>query len=294
MRIACAQLDGTLTLMQVSDQLSWLAESIIDTVVQLVEQPLREKHGEPQYRLGDERCTSQAAIIAYGKLGGLELGFGSDLDLVFLHDSVGEQQFTNGDKPIANSVYYARLAQKFVHFMGTSTPSGILYEIDMRLRPNGISGVLVTGFDAFAKYQEGDAWTWEHQALIRTRLVYGAEPLRTRYEHIRSQILTQSRSDQQLRQDVAKMREKMRSVLGNSLEGQLNLKQDAGGVADIEFIVQYLVLAYSSEHPELLSFTDNVRLLDVIEAKALIRPVYAQNLCELTGNVSHIRREILG
>ncbi|MFT7214476.1 MAG: glutamate-ammonia-ligase adenylyltransferase [Granulosicoccus sp.] len=270
MRIACAQLDGSLTLMQVSDQLSWLAESIIDAVVQLIEAPLKAKYGQPCFEVDGKRRISTEAIIAYGKLGGLELGFASDLDLVFVHDSGGEKQWTDGAKSVDNSVYYARLAQKFVHFMGTMTPAGVLYEIDLRLRPNGTSGVLVSGIDAFAQYQNGDAWTWEHQALIRARMVFGRARLRSRFDDIRAQVLAQDRSESELREAVANMRERMRTALGNSREDQFHLKQDAGGVADIEFIVQFLVLAYSAENPALLEYTDNIRILDTVESLSLV------------------------
>jgi glutamate-ammonia-ligase adenylyltransferase len=323
MRIACAQLDGSLTLMQVSDQLSWLAESIIDAVVQLVEAPLKAKYGQPCFEVDGKRRVSTEAIIAYGKLGGLELGFASDLDLVFVHDSSGEKQQTDGEKSVENSVYYARLTQKFVHFMGTATPAGVLYEIDLRLRPNGTSGVLVTGINAFSQYQEGDAWTWEHQALIRARMVFGRTSLRKQFEDIRAHVLAQNRSESELREAVASMRERMRSALGNSREDLFHLKQDAGGVADIEFIVQFLVLAYSAEHPELLEFTDNIRILDTVESLCLI-PAYEAatlrdsyltlreclhrqalqegpavvphdaSLTELTGSVIAIRQRILG
>jgi glutamate-ammonia-ligase adenylyltransferase len=278
MRIACAQLDGTLTLMQVSDQLSWLAESIIDAVVQLVEAPLREKYGQPCFEVDGKRHISTEAIIAYGKLGGLELGFASDLDLVFVHDSDGEKQRTDGEKSVDNSVYYARLAQKFVHFMGTATPAGVLYEIDLRLRPNGTSGVLVTGINAFSQYQEGDAWTWEHQALIRARMVYGRARLRRRFDDIRAHVLAQDRSESELREAVSNMRERMRTALGNTREDQFHLKQDAGGVADIEFIVQFLVLAYSAKYPALLEFTDNIRILDTVESLSLIPANEAETL----------------
>ncbi|MFK8079607.1 MAG: bifunctional [glutamate--ammonia ligase]-adenylyl-L-tyrosine phosphorylase/[glutamate--ammonia-ligase] adenylyltransferase [Granulosicoccus sp.] len=270
MRIACAQLDGSLTLMQVSDQLTWLAESIIAGVLSLVRKPLVERYGEPGYWQNDERKLSNVGVLAYGKLGGLELGFGSDLDLVFVHDSAGTKQMTDGDKPIDNTVFYAKLAQKLVHFMSTMTPAGVLYEIDLRLRPNGNSGVLVTGIDTFASYQQSDAWTWEHQALMRARMVFGDECLLMRFDSIRQQILAKARPVEELRLAVANMRERMRAALGNAKPGQMHLKQDAGGVADIEFIVQYLVLAHSRQHPALLMFTDNIRVLDTAEKLALL------------------------
>lgn len=270
MRIACAQLDGTLSLMQVSDQLTWLAESLIEAVLLLVEVPLQKRHGRPVCDVNERTRHTSHAVVAYGKLGGLELGFGSDLDLVFLHDSTGEKQVTDGEKPIDNSLYYARLAQKFVHFMGTATPAGKLYEIDLRLRPNGTSGVLVTGISAFADYQYGDAWTWEHQALIRARMVFGSSALHQRFADIRAGVIAQPRSETELRDAVAQMRERMRSALGSNQPDHLHLKQDAGGVADIEFVVQYLVLAYSAKHPELLTYTDNIRVLETVEQKGLL------------------------
>ena len=274
MRIACAQLDGSLSLMQVSDQLSWLAESLIEVVLELVKVPLLARHGQPVCKpeggSDAQLRETSVGIVAYGKLGGLELGFGSDLDLVFLHDSSGEEQQTNGDKCVENSVFYGRLAQKFVHFMSTATPAGVLYEIDLRLRPNGSSGVLVTGLEAFGNYQRGDAWTWEHQALMRARVVLGNARLREQFARIRNGVLAQRRSASELREAVASMRERMRVNLGSNLADSMHLKQDAGGVADIEFIVQYLVLAYSADHPALLEHTDNIRVLDVVEAEQLL------------------------
>ncbi|WP_430879559.1 bifunctional [glutamate--ammonia ligase]-adenylyl-L-tyrosine phosphorylase/[glutamate--ammonia-ligase] adenylyltransferase [Granulosicoccus sp. 3-233] len=274
MRLACARLDGTLTLMQVSDQLSWLAEALIEVVLELVKAPLLARHGAPQCCPHEDdgagRRDTSLGIIAYGKLGGLELGFGSDLDLVFLHDSCGGSQQTAGEKSIDNSVFYARLAQKFVHFMSTTTPAGVLYDIDLRLRPNGSSGVLVTGVEAFGNYQRGDAWTWEHQALMRARVVLGSQSLRQQFEQIRLGVLAQPRSESELREAVASMRERMRVSLGTNQSDVMHLKQDAGGVADIEFIVQYLVLAYSAKFPELLSYTDNIRVLDVVEGLQLM------------------------
>ena len=270
MRIASAQLDGSLTIMQVSDQLSWLAESIIAGVLTLTKAALAKRFGEPGYHLDDQRIKSQAGVVAYGKLGGLELGFGSDLDLVFVHDSHGKKQQTDGKKIVDNALYYAKMAQSFVHFMSTKTPAGILYDIDLRLRPNGSSGVLVSGIEAFADYQSIDAWTWEHQALMRARMVFGSTRLRCQFDEIRQKVLAHTRSQEELKLSVANMRERMRRALGNSKPGMMHLKQDDGGVADIEFIVQYLVLAHSQVHPSLLMFTDNIRVLDTVEKLGLL------------------------
>lgn len=323
MRIAAAQLDGSLSLMQVSDQLSWLAQAIIEGVILLVKSALVERFGEPGYQLDGETQTSHVGVLAYGKLGGLELGFGSDLDLVFVHDSHGTRQLTQGKKQIENAVFYARLAQKFVHFMSTTTPAGVLYEIDLRLRPNGSSGVLVTGIDAFAQYQQSEAWTWEHQALMRARMVIGHPDLCSRFAHIRQQILGRPRPPEELRVTVSEMRERMRQSLGNTKAGLMHLKQDTGGVADIEFIVQYLVLANAHEHPELLIYTDNIRVLECVENLALLsaedcrilRQSYInlrerlhrlaldensplvsmdQSLQALCDSVTHLREKILG
>ena len=284
MRIACAQLDGTLTLMQVSDQLTWLAEALIEVVLDIVRQPLEKRHGKPCCRDVGESSTasrpSHVGIVAYGKLGGWELGFGSDLDLVFLHDSCGEAPQTDGDKPVDNAVFYGKLAQKFVHFMGTTTPAGILYEIDLRLRPNGNSGVLVTGIESFSNYQRGDAWTWEHQALMRARMIVGTPELRERFRQTRAQVLAQPRPVAALREAVAGMRERMRVSLGANRTDSMHLKQDDGGVADIEFIVQYLVLQHAAEHPALLEHTDNIRVLDAIEAEDLLPGADVQLLRE--------------
>ena len=188
-RIAIAELTGELPLMKVSDQLTWLAESLIEAVLLLVEKPLREKHGEPQCLVDGKPAPTDVGVIAYGKLGGIELGFGSDLDLVFVHSSYGDRQQTSGEKPVDNSVYYVRLAQKFVHFMTTATPAGILYEIDLRLRPNGSSGMLVTGIETFEGYQRGDAWTWEHQALMRARIVVSGPNLSKQFDQLRRVVL---------------------------------------------------------------------------------------------------------
>ena len=278
MRIACKQLDGSLTLMEVSDQLSWLAESIIAGVITLVLNPLEERYGQPTFRHNDETVSSHAGVIAYGKLGGQELGFGSDLDLVFVHDSKGSAQTTNGKKSIDNAMFYARLTQKFVHFMSTNTPAGILYEIDLRLRPNGSSGVLVSGLDAYAEYQQSDAWVWEHQALMRARMVYGNKALQARFDAIRKQVLAKPRPKSELRNAVAEMRERMRQAFGTTSPGQMHLKQDAGGIADIEFIVQYLVLAHAQKHDELLAYTDNVRVLGAVQDLRLLPAAECQTL----------------
>jgi glutamate-ammonia-ligase adenylyltransferase len=173
-RIAVADFSGALPIMKVSDSLTFLAEAVLDYSLESAWLDLTLKHGAPYYEIDGERHAAGFGIIAYGKLGGLELSYGSDLDLVFLHDSKGGRQMTNGEKPLDNAMFFGRLVRRLVHFLTTQTSSGVMYEIDTRLRPEGRKGVLVTSIDAFERYQEENAWTWEHQALLRARPVAGS------------------------------------------------------------------------------------------------------------------------
>ena len=278
LHVACAELDGELGIMQVSDQLSWLAEALVDAVLELVAPPLEQRFGRPTCVVDGESCRPHIGIVAYGKLGGLELGYGSDLDLVFVHDSRGSAQLTDGAKPIENAVFYGRLARAFATFMSTRTPAGVLYEIDTRLRPNGQSGLLVTAFEAYEQYQRQQAWTWEHQALVRSRMVAGVAALQQRFDAMRVTVLQQPRSVDVLRGEVVAMRQRMRENLASGRAGGMDLKQDAGGVVDIEFLVQYLVLAHASAHLELCAVTDNIRLLDALQTAGLLAPADASTL----------------
>lgn len=287
LRVATAELNDDLPLMRVSDELTWLAESVVAAVVHLVEQSLHERFGRPTALIDGNTVYPELGVVAYGKLGGIELGYGSDLDLVFLHESTGQRQNTDGKKPIENSLYYARLAQKVVHFMTTHTPAGVLYDIDLRLRPNGQSGVLVTGMDSFEQYQQTQAWTWEHQALVRTRMILGSQQLTERFERIRRKILAQKREPLELVTEVTQMRERMRENLQAGSAGKMHLKNDAGGVADVEFMVQYLVLAHAATAPELLLYSDNVRILEVATRVGLIE---AKECEQLTQHYLSLRR----
>jgi len=263
LRVAASELHGTLPLMKVSDYLTWIAEVVLDHVVDVAFANLVSRHGYP-LRADGSACDTDFAIIGYGKLGGLELGYTSDLDLVFIHDADPEQS-TDGDKPIDNAVFYTRLGQRIVHILSTQTPSGQLYEVDMRLRPSGNSGLLVSTVTAFDKYQRNDAWTWEHQALARARGVAGCEQTLEKFETLRHEILCQQRDPSKLRQEVVDMREKMRASLGTpeSRQGEVfHIKHDTGGLIDIEFMVQYLMLSQSHDHPELTQWSDNIRQLE--------------------------------
>ncbi|MCH8499649.1 MAG: bifunctional [glutamate--ammonia ligase]-adenylyl-L-tyrosine phosphorylase/[glutamate--ammonia-ligase] adenylyltransferase [Marinobacter sp.] len=265
LRVAASELRGTLPLMKVSDYLTWIAEVVLDHVVNVAFSNLVSKHGHPM-RADGTPCDSDFAIVGYGKLGGIELGYTSDLDLVFLHDS-DPTLATNGEKSIDNAVFYTRLGQRIVHILSTQTPSGQLYEVDMRLRPSGNSGLLVSSMMAFEKYQQADAWTWEHQALARARGVAGCAETLDKFEAIRQQILCQPRDADALRGEVVDMREKMRASLGTPVPEQglpavFHIKHDRGGLVDIEFMVQYLVLAWARQFPVLTRWSDNIRQLE--------------------------------
>ncbi|SHI22953.1 bifunctional [glutamate--ammonia ligase]-adenylyl-L-tyrosine phosphorylase/[glutamate--ammonia-ligase] adenylyltransferase [Ferrimonas marina] len=257
LRIAAADVTRVLPVMKVSDHLSWLAEAIVEKAVDLAWQQISQRHGVPA---GLEQDQRGFAVIAYGKLGGLELGYGSDLDLVFLHQGLAGE--TNGPKPIDNGHFYIKLAQRILHLFATRTPSGVLYEVDMRLRPSGSSGLLVSPIEGFERYQQEDAWTWEHQALVRARCIYGDDALAGRFGRLRRQVLCRSRDPAELREQVVTMRAKMRDHLDKGNAERFDMKQGLGGITDIEFITQYLVLAYAREASSLATWSDNVRILE--------------------------------
>ena len=273
LRVAASELKGTLPLMKVSDYLTWIAEVVLDHVVDVAFSNLVARHGYPG-RADGASGETDFAVIGYGKLGGVELGYTSDLDLVFVHNA-DPQLATDGDKPIDNAVFYTRLGQRIVHILNAQTPSGQLYDVDMRLRPSGNSGLLVSTLHAFEKYQRNDAWTWEHQALARARGVAGCRETLAAFEAVRHNILCQSREKDKLRQEVVEMREKMRTNLGtpeSRCEETFHIKHDAGGIVDMEFMVQYLMLAWSKDHPELTQWSDNIRQMEEL-GRAGVLPV---------------------
>ncbi len=293
--VAASDITGALPLMKVSDYLTWLAEVILEEVLDIAWRQLSEKHGVPLKAPGVP-CDPDFIIVGYGKMGGIELSYGSDLDLVFVHDA-DASLYTEGKKPIANSVFFTRLGQKIIHILNTFTTGGHLYEVDMRLRPSGNSGLLVSSLKAFSEYQEKEAWTWEHQALVRARVIAGSESLRHKFEQVRAAILTQHRQPQVLAEEVVKMREKMREHLGTSEKeaGELfNLKQDRGGIVDIEFIVQYSALANAHQYPQLIEYTDNIRILDAMEQTGVIPAADAETLREVYKNYRSVgHRQVL-
>lgn len=268
LRVAASEVTGVLPLMKVSDYLSWLAEAVLEQVVHLAWDDLVEKHGTPRREDG-KRCAPDFIVLGYGKLGGIELGHNSDLDLVFLHDSAADGM-TDGARPLANEQFFARLGQRIIHILTTRTLSGPLYEVDLRLRPSGASGLLVTSLAAFEKYQREQAWVWEQQALVRARPVAGCAQLAQRFRKLRQDILCRERDVTQLQQEVLAMRARMHASFDRPSEPVFHLKQDAGGIVDIEFMVQYGVLRWAHLHPGLTTYTDNVRLLENLAAQDLM------------------------
>jgi [glutamine synthetase] adenylyltransferase / [glutamine synthetase]-adenylyl-L-tyrosine phosphorylase len=275
LRVAAADLTEVIPLMVVSDYLTEIAEVSIRRVLRLAFDHLAKRHGRPTQVIGEEMGF---LVLGYGKLGGIELGYGSDLDLVFIHGTQTQTAMTDGAKQISNEQFFARLGQRMIHMMTTQTPSGVLYEIDMRLRPDGNRGLLVRSLNAFAAYQSSDAWTWEHQALIRARPVAGDPLLAERYGDVRREIICRVRDPEQLRNEVRDMRSKMRANLDKTGAGRFDLKQGPGGIADIEFMVQYAVLRWASEHPELADWTDNIRLLETLGRLDLLPGQAAEDL----------------
>jgi glutamate-ammonia-ligase adenylyltransferase len=262
LRVAAVDVTSRLPLMKVSDQLTWLAEAIVGEMHTMAVGETTAKYGRPVSRLDGREYYPELAVVAYGKLGGIELGYGSDLDLVFLHNSAGEDALTDGQRQIANEVYFARLAQRLIHLLSVQTVGGVLYEVDVRLRPDGASGMLVSSMSRFAEYQHNRAWTWEHQALVRARVIVGGPAIRDIFTALRHEILTRTRDIRALCGEIRAMRDRMRTELAKSRQGEFDLKQDRGGIADIEFLVQYGVLAWAAHYPALTEWTDNIRILE--------------------------------
>jgi glutamate-ammonia-ligase adenylyltransferase len=271
-RIAAADIAGELPIMKVSDRLTELAEIVVGEALDIAWRDLTAKHGRPAFDEDGRHRPAGFGVIAYGKFGGIELAYGSDLDLVFLHDSRGAQQMTDGEKPLDNAMFFGRLVRRLVHFLTAQTSSGVLYEVDTRLRPSGRSGLLVISVEGFAKYQEENAWTWEHQALLRGRPVAGSAAVARAFEQIRAETLARRVRRDALLDDVLSMRAKMRKQLDKSTVDSFDLKQGPGGIGDIEFLVQYLVLRNAGSQPALLHYPDNIRQLGVLGAVGLLDP----------------------
>lgn len=274
LRVAAADIMGIIPIMVVSDYLTYIAETIVEHTVALGWRTMTDKHGVPP---NTDNVSIGFGVLGFGKLGGIELGYGSDLDLVFLYDSKDTHAMTDGKKSISCSHFYSRLGQKVMQMLNTRLLSGILYEVDMRLRPSGNAGLLVNHVDVYEDYLRDNAWTWEHQALVRGRFIAGDPAIKTEFEVIRKRILCMPRDHFILKKEVRDMREKMRENLDTTKPGEFDLKQSKGGIADIEFIVQFCVLDQAAANESLVTYTDNIRLLDgLAKIGTLSEPVTEQ------------------
>ena len=262
-RTLARDVEGRLGVEQVADDLTALAESVLRTTARWCWERLKIRH----------RPDPQFAVIAYGKLGGKELGYGSDLDIVFVYDDADERA----------AEVYAALVRKIILWLTVKTGEGDLYEIDTALRPNGNAGMLVTSFASFESYQQqrgsNTAWTWEHQAMTRARCVLGTADLQQRFEAVRSAVICAVRDDPKLRQEIADMR--TRVSRGHPMEpGQFDVKHSPGGMVDIEFAVQFLVLSQSARHPALQANAGNIALLERAQACGLIATPLGENAAQ--------------
>ncbi len=258
-RTLVRDVEGALTVEQVADDLSALADAVLTVAIRWAWSLFRQRH----------RSEPALAVIAYGKLGGKELGYGSDLDVVFLYDDADE-----ADADRAQEIYGA-FVRKLITWLTLRTAAGELFDIDTALRPNGNSGLLVTSVASFERYQAGrgnnTAWTWEHQALTRARFCAGAPGLGERFDAVRHVVLSAERDRAALREEIMTMRERVRSA-HPPRAGRFEVKQDKGGMMDVEFAVQYLVLAHAREHAELIGNVGNIALLQRAEACGLLQP----------------------
>jgi glutamate-ammonia-ligase adenylyltransferase len=253
---------------RLADQLSALADIILELTVILTWRKLGKRHRE----------SPRFSVVSYGKLGGKELGYASDLDIVFLYDD---------DAPDALEIY-ARLAQRVNTWIGSRTAAGILFETDLRLRPSGEAGLLVSSVAAFRQYQTESAWVWEHQALTRARFSAGDREVGRQFEAIRAEVLSRRRDRAELAREVLAMRQRMREAHANKSE-MFDLKHDAGGLIDVEFIVQYLVLGHAHDHPQLLGNLGNIALLRIAGEIGLIPAELAARVGDAYREYRHLQ-----
>jgi glutamate-ammonia-ligase adenylyltransferase len=283
--VAASDILAARPIMKVSDSLTYIAAVVLEAVLERAFAEIVRRYGYPIGQDGDPVTEADCgfAIIGYGKLGGLELSYSSDLDLVFLH-KIKEQGMTTGEKSVSGMKFAARLVQKLMNYLNTQTRDGRAYEIDMRLRPSGNAGMMVVSCDAFETYQLDKAWSWEHQALVRARAICGDRRVTARFCDIRRNVLALPRTLEQVRTEVTSMRIKMQKHLGTNQwqqkSGKFHLKQDAGGIIDIEFLAQFAVLAYSHEYPSLTKWSDNVRIFEEVALLGIWEAQVCQDLTD--------------
>ena len=265
LRVAASELTDHLPLMKVSDYLTFLAEVIVEQAIHVARAELVKRHGQPQGK------RTGFAVLGYGKLGGIELSYGSDLDLVFVYE--GDDGETDGPRPIDNVRFFTRLAQRVTHVLSTKMAAGRLYEVDLRLRPHGDSGLVAVSVTGLRKYQLESAWTWEHQALVRTRALAGDSHLTRTLAELRKEVLCLARDSTTLIEDVVSMRRRMLKAGTQKIDvprGCFDLKRDPGGIVDIEFVVQYLVLEHARTIPALTEWSDVVRIIESLQQHAVL------------------------
>ncbi|MCP4722496.1 MAG: bifunctional [glutamate--ammonia ligase]-adenylyl-L-tyrosine phosphorylase/[glutamate--ammonia-ligase] adenylyltransferase, partial [Desulfobacteraceae bacterium] len=278
LRVAAADVSGNYPLMKVSDHLTYIAETVLTQVLEISWDIVTQKYGLPAGMEGKTKACG-FAIVAYGKVGGLEMGYKSDLDLVFLFQAESGMT-TGGERSIDNIRFYSNLGQRIINALTIHTSAGTLYGADMRLRPGGSSGMIVSHIDAFEEYLENQAWTWEHQALIRARPITGDPALFSRFDRIRERVLGKKRDPITLETEVSDMRERMRKERLTHENSLFDLKQDQGGVVDIEFLVQYLILKNAHDFPDIMVWTDNIRLMEALSVEGIISGKESQVLQE--------------
>ncbi|MES2548014.1 MAG: bifunctional [glutamate--ammonia ligase]-adenylyl-L-tyrosine phosphorylase/[glutamate--ammonia-ligase] adenylyltransferase [Pseudomonadota bacterium] len=266
LKFAAQDVAGALPLEILSDYLSNLADVILQVSLQTIWDSLKFKH----------IAIPKFAVIGYGKLGSKELGYMSDLDIIFLYSQSHENAGDKDDSPEASEIY-ARFAQRINNWFNSLTNAGLLYETDLQLRPDGNSGLLVSSIAAFKEYQLTKAWVWEHQALTRARLIAGDADIGRAFEQVRVEVLSQQRDVDALKKSVVEMREKMRAS-HKPHAGQFDIKQDAGGIIDVEFLVQFLVLSHAKQHPELTKNIGNIALLRLLASLNIIEDEIAENV----------------
>jgi glutamate-ammonia-ligase adenylyltransferase len=271
LRLLAQDLEGDLTVERLADHLSSLADVLVSATVTAAWQTVRTRHRE----------VPRFAVIAYGKLGGKELGYASDLDVVFLYDD---------DDPEAPG-NYARLAQRFITWMTSHTPAGILFDVDIALRPDGASGLICSSIASFEKYQVSSAWVWEHQALTRARFCAGDEEIGQRFEQLRERVLRLPRDPDKLRKEILAMRKKMHDAHPNR-SPMFDLKHDEGGMIDIEFMVQFLVLRHAAHHPGLTADIGNIALLKLCGQLGLIDTGLAQRVADAYRKFRRLQHQI--
>jgi len=275
-RLGLASLFRRLPAGQVARQLSAVAGAIVARLLPSATTELARSHG----RVPGSDPHASLLLVGYGSFGGEELGFGSDLDCVFLYDGALLGASSDGARSLEAPRWYARLVQRLVTLLGTLTPAGRLYELDLRLRPDGAKGLLVSTLDSYAEYQHQRAWTWEHQALVRARAVAGSPALAARFDTVRRNVLARRRDPRQVREDVAGMRRRMRAELDRSRGQLFDLKQGAGGLVDLEFLLQALVLEHAADCPALLEHTATPPLLVAAADAGLLPSGHAAALAD--------------